>query len=161
MDYPTPGENAVTIFFRGHGSYRSPADLFDKLPESLLHVFDLQDLLITPLEVKPQHRNTPAVDGIRIDFAIRILVRNHLAATRKPNNRPIVSTVVVLQLSPIAAARWKLADVTHETVGRHSTSAPNLNVVTAGEIEVAVAQPPRHKKVGSPGAVFVVGHVVH
>ena len=57
-----------------------------------------------PLEVEPQHRDAPPIDDARIDLAVRVVVRDHLAAAGEADGRAVEAPVVVLQRLAVAAA---------------------------------------------------------
>ena len=45
-----------------------------------MHVLDLQVLVVGPLEMEAQHRDAPPIDDRRIELAVGVGVRDHLAA---------------------------------------------------------------------------------
>src|ERR1700680_3795875 len=61
----------------------------DNGPERLLHIPRLPQLVLAPLEVEPQHRNSPPIDFVWVNLAVRIWVCDHLAAPRKTDRRSV------------------------------------------------------------------------
>ncbi len=51
-------------------------------------------------------------------------------------------------------------DAAHESGTRHTAASPHLDVISAGEVEFAVIEPPGDVNV-SARAIFVVGNSVH
>src|SRR5690606_18283354 len=110
--------------------------------------------------VEAQHRNPPAVDHSRIDLAVRLLVGDHLPATREADGGAPVLAILVLERRAVAAALTVAMDAPHEAVTRHSHPAPDLDVVSAREVELGVVEPPRHVQVCATHAIAVVAWLV-
>src|SRR3989442_13705899 len=144
MDDGPARRDAVAVLGAWHGREHLPAHFPDERPERLLHVLHLLVLMVRPLPMEAQHRNTPTVHRAGIDLAVAVVVRDHLAATGESDRGAVVAAVVVLELLPVAAARRVAMDAAHEPVGRRVGAAPDLDVVTAREVELLVVQPPRH-----------------
>ena len=130
--------------------------------------FDLVDLVVGPLPVEAQHRDAPLVDDARVDLAVAVLVRDHLAAPGEADRRAVEPAVVVLELlcrsrrprgRPISTPCT--VDAAHEAGAGHAAAAADLDVVAAREVELLVVEPPRHVEVRAADAVLVVRHVVH
>src|SRR5260221_9950178 len=98
------GRDVVVLLLGRHRIENGSAHLGDERAESLLHVANLIQLVIRPFPVEAQHGNSKSIDNVRIDLAIRVVVRNHLAASRESDRRAVVSAVIVLELFPITAA---------------------------------------------------------
>src|SRR4029079_5282806 len=114
----------------------------DQRAESLVHVTNLVELVVLPLPVEAQDRNTEAVNDIWIDLAIRVVVRDHLATAGEPDRRAVVTAAVVLQFLAVAAAGRIALYSAHETRTRLVDTAPHLDVVPAREIQLLVVEPP-------------------
>src|SRR5262245_52711117 len=128
----------------------------DDLNERVLHMFRLPDLVIGPLPMKPEHRDSVFVNGVWIDLAITVVVRDHFAAARKVDRRAPISPIVSLEGLTVTAGLVESLDAAHESRGRRATtSAADLDVIAAGEIELLVVEPPRHVQVGTTDTVFV------
>src|ERR1041385_8787735 len=69
--------------------------------EGFLHVPSHLDFVVTPLPMEAQHRNAPLIDGAGINFAVAVLVRNHLAAAGKSDERSIHFPAFLLQRSSV------------------------------------------------------------
>src|SRR6266550_4812635 len=117
-----------------------------------MHVADLIQLVVRPFPVEAQDGNSKTIDNVRIDLAVGVVVRNHLAASRESDRRAIVSAVIVFQLFSVTAARRIPLDSSSETRTRLGEPSPNLDVISAREIELLVVEPPRHVHVHSTGA---------
>src|SRR5690606_8168135 len=137
------------------------AHCLDDGAEGLLHVLCLPDLMLAPLPVEAQHGNAPSVDDVRIDLAVALLARDHLAAAGKADHRAVVAPVVVLELPAPAAARRVALDTVQYAVARHVEAATDLDVIAAREVERAVVEPPWHVDVAAAGAVLVVRRSLH
>ncbi len=160
MDDLPAGRDLVVLFLCRHWSERLPAHLRDQRAEGLLHVADLIQLVVGPLPMEAQNRNSKAVDDIGIDLGVAVVVWNHLSPTRESYCRPIIPPVILLELLAVSAARWVALDPAHEARAGGANSSPHLDVVPAGKIELLVTQPPRHVDVHPSGAVFIVRDVV-
>src|SRR5438045_5470888 len=57
----------------------STASSLDNLAECLLHVLRHLDFVVAPLPMKPQHRDSPFIHRGWINFAVAVLVGDHLA----------------------------------------------------------------------------------
>ena len=84
------------------------AGRLDNFLERLLHVFGLQNLVLAPFEMEAQHGNAPLIDGIGIDFAVAVLVRDHFAAARKVDIATVDFSQILLQFHAVAAAQHSL-----------------------------------------------------
>src|SRR5579872_1091861 len=109
------------------------AHRFQNRSERLLHMIHLLQLGVGPLEVESQHRDTPFIDYIGIDFGIGVFVRNHLATARQPDSRPEVPINGVLQI--FAVAFVVLTGAGGSAHLRHAESTADFYVITAREIE--------------------------
>src|SRR5260221_1928042 len=85
------GRDVVVLLLGRHRIENGSAHLGDERAESLLHVANLIQLVIRPFPVEAQHGNSKPIDNVRIDLAIRAVVRNHLAASRESDRRAVVS----------------------------------------------------------------------
>src|SRR6266852_5345670 len=94
--------------------------LGDEGAERLLHVFDLQVLVVGELPVKAKNGDAPAVHDPGIDLAIAVLVGDHLAATREPDVGAVIAAIIRLELFPVAAATGVILDAAHEAELRHA-----------------------------------------
>jgi len=121
----------------------------------------LVHFVLRELRVEPQHRDAVGVDDVRIDLAVGVLVRDHLAAAGEVHGGPVEAAVVVLERLAVAADAVEALDAAHEAeAGRAAASAAELDVIAARKIELLVVQPPRHVEMRAAGAVFVVGDSV-
>src|SRR5262249_27253522 len=148
--------DAIALVLVGHRADRRAAHGLDDLAEGLLHVPDLVDLVVGPLPVEAPDGDAPLVHDRRGDVAVAVVVRDHLAAAREADGRAAAAAVVVLQRLAVAAA-VPAVDLAHDAVARHAAAAPDLDVVAAGEVELAVVEPPRHVQMEATRAVLVVG----
>src|SRR3989441_734181 len=92
-DGPAVGDAVPLVRGRHRGKHLT-AHLRNERPERLLHVLHLLVLVVRPLPVEPQHRDAPPVHRARVDLAIGVVVRDHLAAARKADRRAVVAPVV-------------------------------------------------------------------
>src|SRR5712664_4279292 len=101
--FPTRrSSDPVAPLGRGHRREYLAPHLGDERAERLLHVLRLLVLVVRPFPVEAQHRNAPLVHGARIEFAVRVVVGNHLAAAREPDRGAVIATVVVFELLAVA-----------------------------------------------------------
>src|SRR5205814_6298950 len=135
--------------------------LIHQSAESLLHVANLVVLIVRPLPVKAEYGDAVFVLDRRIQLAIALVVRNHLAAAGEVDVRPVESAIFFLQRLSVTPAAGIALDAAHETIARRVESAANLDMVATREIELLVVNPPRHVDVVSPDAVLVVRNVIH
>src|SRR5215472_483322 len=66
-------DGSLGFVFAAHG--------FDDGTESFLHVLGLKQFVIGPLEVEAQDGNAPFINDVGINFAVRVRVGNHFAAS--------------------------------------------------------------------------------
>src|SRR5690242_17291089 len=78
-----------------------PAEPLDNGREGLLHVNRLLLFVVTPFPVETQDRDAKLVLLVRIDFAIGILVRDHLAASAEADARTVIAPGVFFELLSI------------------------------------------------------------
>src|SRR5437763_13455093 len=132
----------------------SSACLFGNFAEGLLHVTRHFDFVLTPLPVKPQYRNSPFINGIRINLAIALLVRDHFAPACEANVGSVGCAATLLQARTIAfvkfAKRMKLA-----YPGQCPATA-KFDVITTQKFILAIELPPWHVHVHAANAVVVV-----
>src|SRR5688572_33036770 len=125
----------------------------------MLHLIDLG---VGPLPVEAKHRDSEAVDDIRIELAVRVVVRDHLAAPLEADRGAVVLPVVLFQLHSVSAAGRIAVNPAHEARARLSHTTTYLDVVSARKIELLVVEPPRHVDVHSACAILVVpGMILH
>src|SRR3989449_7768160 len=105
VDDGAPRRDPVAPLGRGHRGEHLAPQLGDERPERLLHVLHLLVLVVRPLPVEAQHRYAPLVHGARVELAIRVVVRDHLAAAREADRGAVIAAVVVFELLAVAAAR--------------------------------------------------------
>ena len=91
MNNSAAGFQAKFVFSIRFGRESSPAHVINDFPKGLLHVPRLEAFVVTPLKAKPQHWNSPAVNSVRVDFAVAISVRDHFPASREANHRTVVA----------------------------------------------------------------------
>src|SRR5690606_40445004 len=132
------------------------AHLVEERTQGILHVLHLAVLVVAPFPVEPERRDAPAVLHLGIDLAEAPLVGDHLAAAREPDGGAVEAAVGILERLAIAAELRIGLDPAHEPVRRHAPPAPDLDVVAAGEIELAVVEPPGTVQVPAADAVLVV-----
>src|SRR4029079_9785565 len=132
-----------------------PAHLADDRGEGALHVRGLARLVFRPLPMETQRGDAPAILHARIDLAVRILVRNHLAAARQADERAVVATHVLFEFATVAAGEG--GHGSHAVDARHAPAAARLDVIAARETELArvLVEPPRRIDVNAAGPVFV------
>ena len=116
--------------------------------------------MVTPLKAKPQHWNSPAVNSVWVDFAVAISVRDHFTASREANHRTVVAAVVLLQALTPSTSGGITLNAAENPKAWHSTATPGFNVITPRKIKSAVLEPPWHKNVHTPSAIFVMWHTV-
>ena len=80
---PLVGARAAAAAAAACGALTRPPIPSRICAEGVLHVADLVQLVIAPLPVEAQHRDAPLVLHLGIDLAVRLLVRDHLAAARQ------------------------------------------------------------------------------
>src|SRR5215475_714184 len=111
--------------------------------------------------MKAKHRNSILVNDARVDLAIAIVVCNHLAAAREAQDRAPEFSVIAFEGFTVSAYAVVAFNVAHEWERRNpATSTPELDVVSAREVELLVIQPPWHVKMHTAYAVLVVRHTV-
>src|SRR2546422_9782924 len=91
VDEGPPRRDPVAPLGRGHRGEHLAPQLGDERPERLLHVLHLLVLVVRPLPVEAQHRYAPLVHGARAELAIRVVVRDHLAAPREADRAAVIS----------------------------------------------------------------------
>ena len=91
----------------------------------------------------------------------RLVVRDHLAASREAHQRSIEAAVVFFERLAVATATGEQFDAVERPEPRHVASAAGLDVVAAREVELPVVEPPRHVDVHAARAVLVVRNAVH
>src|SRR4030095_1668142 len=79
-------------------AHYASAHLLDDRRKGALHVRGLARLVLRPFPMEAQRGNAPAILHARIDLAVRILVRNHLAAAGQADERAVVAAHVLLAL---------------------------------------------------------------
>src|SRR6266478_3995595 len=130
------------------------AGSFDDGAESVLHVFGLAKFVFRPLEMEAQNGNAPLVHDFGIDFAVGVGVGEHFAAAREADGGAVDLAAALLQ--GCAVAFLVMAEPIEHSDARHVAAAPEFNVITAGEIVLAVEFPPRDVHVHSADAVVIV-----
>src|SRR6266542_4104323 len=153
--------DAVAVLARRHRRIDLTTHLRDQCPEGLLHVFHLQVFVVGKLPVEAEHGDSPFVHDVGIDLAVAAVVGNHLAAAGEAHVGAVIAAIVLLELFPVAAARWVAVNSAHEAVVRHVGAAPHLDVIAAREVELLVVQPPRHVDVHSSHTVVIMRDVIH
>src|SRR5918993_30742 len=136
------------------------AQRFEDLAEGPLHVADLIQLVIAPLPVEAQDRYPPAIDGRGIDFAVAVLVGDHLAAAGQTDGAAVIGADGRFHLEPVAfGARERAVERAHR---RHPVPAADLDVIPARKIEpLVVPVPPRHVQVRPVAVGVVARHARH
>ena len=123
--------------------------------ERLLHVPRHLDFVVAPLPVKAQNRNPAFIHRVRINFAIAVLVRDHLAASGKANVGPVSLATLLLQTASVAfrefAKRVELPDAWQ------TPAASKFNVISAQELVLAIEFPPRHVHVHAANTIVIMG----
>ena len=104
--------------------------------------------------MKPQHRNSPLIDRVRIDLAEAVFVRNHFAASGKADVGSIHAAGI------LSSAQTPYPSYSSHTPSNYPTPAfrvhPEFNVISAQEIILAIELPPRHIHVHPTDAVVIV-----
>src|SRR5439155_1070200 len=118
--------NAVAPLRAGHGREHLAAHLRDEGAERLLHVPHLLVFVVRPLPVEAQHGDAPPVHHARVELAVGVVIRDHLAASREADGGAVITAVVVLELLAVAAARGIAVDPAHEAVAGCVGPAPHL-----------------------------------
>src|SRR5439155_16863305 len=104
-----------------------------------------QNFVIAEARMEAQHGNAPLIDDVRIDLAVRVVVRDHLAAAGEVHGCAVEAAVVVLQRLAVAADAVEALNAAHEAEsGRRSFAAAELDVIAAREIQLLSIEPPRH-----------------
>src|SRR3954447_20942990 len=135
--------------------HHRPAHGLDNRRERVLHVLHLLDLVLRPFEVEPQHRNSPRVRLRGVDFAPRVLIRDHLAAAREVHECAVLLPQLLLQRLPVPLVARALSGKRPEL--RQREPASELDVIPAREVLLlVVVQPPRDVQMHAADAVAVV-----
>jgi len=98
----------------------------------------LLDLVLAPAPMEPQHRDTPLVYVPRVDVAVGLRVRDHFAASGETDGGSVSLADVLLER--LAIALVCAAFPVEASNLRHTKSAGELNVITAGEILLLAVQ---------------------
>src|SRR5690606_32205897 len=106
---------------------------------------------------------------VGVDLTVIVFPRNAFAPACKTNEGTVKTTVVFFQLRAISTASFGflgsvrtertsivIFNTPSEAVAGHSHATANLNVVSAGEIQFLVIEPPGHVYVQAAYPVFVV-----
>src|SRR3989449_986293 len=144
VDDGPAGREPVSLFGGRHRREHLASHLGDQRPEGLLHVLRLLVFVVRPLPVEPQHGDPPPVHGARIDLAIAVVIRDHLAAAREADRGAVVAAVVVPWLFSVAPPRRGGGDAAHETFSRPPRAAPHFPVVSVmyfPTVPLALARP--------------------
>src|SRR5260370_42650793 len=104
-----------------------PTRHHNDLPEGLLRVARLENFVITPLEVEPQHWDSPLIDHIRINLTVAVLIGDHFAAAGKLHKRAVRFADTALQFHSVATAENLLRPVS-ESRRRHAAAASKFDV---------------------------------
>src|SRR6185503_16883255 len=115
---------AVALLARRHGTVRRTAHRDDQRAEGFLHVLRLIVFVFAELPVEAQHGNAETVNGRGIELAVRVLVRNHLAASVEADRRAVILAIVGLELLAVAAAVHSL-NAAAEPGARLTGAAPH------------------------------------
>src|ERR1700730_3055796 len=75
---------------------------FDDGAERFLHIFRHFDLVVPGTPMKPQHRYAPLVHDAGVEFAIGILIRNHLSERLHANRRPVGAATILFERMAVA-----------------------------------------------------------
>src|SRR6478672_1411187 len=110
--------------------------------------------------MKPEHRDAVGVDDIRIDLAVRVVVRNHLTSSRETDRGSVKCPVILLQRLSVPAHSVEPLNAGHEAERRRPAAAARFDVIAAGKIELSVVEPPGDVYVHPADAVLVVGDAV-
>src|SRR5690606_23261164 len=113
------------------------------------------DLLIAPGNIEPENGDSVPVDRDRIDLAVVIVARDHLAARRKTCDGAVEIAIILLELQAISSsAPWPrvekvvvLVHAAHEAIARLAAAAPDFQMVPAREVALLV--------ISKPGDVYV------
>ena len=107
--------------------------------------------------MEPQNGDAVGVDHVRIEVAVGVVVRNHLATTGEAHGRAEVLAVIVFELLAVPALAVEPLDAAHDPeCGRAAAAAAELDMVAAREIELLVIDPPGHVQMHAADAVLVV-----
>src|SRR3989441_804836 len=129
VDDGPAGREPVSLFGGRHRREHLASHLGDQRPEGLLHVLRLLVFVVRPLPVEPQHGDPPPVHGARIDLAIAVVIRDHLAAAREADRGAVVAAVVGLWLFSVAPSRRGGGRSAPESLSPHVRAPPPLAVV--------------------------------
>src|SRR4029077_11193457 len=111
------------------GGNENSARCFHDGAVSFLHVLRHLDLVVAPLPVEPEYRDTPPVDDVRVNLAIAVLVRDHFAASGESNVCAVLLLELTLQTNAVA---FKLIAQTFVIANaRHPPPAAKLGVIAA------------------------------
>src|SRR6185312_4882894 len=123
------------------------------LLEGLLHMLRLLHFVLGVARVEPQHGNTILVHYIGIDLAIIVNAGDRLAAAGHSHVGAKKIPVVLLQRGAIAAGLFLFAlylkiavqifDAPAEPIKGLTESAAELDMISPGEIQLLIVQPPR------------------
>src|SRR5690606_27052374 len=115
---------------------QASTDAFDEIADRAMQVNDLARLVIRPLPVEAKHGDAPLVLHVRIDFAVAIVVGDHVAAAREAHEGAVIAAGLLLELPSVAAARDPLITSPRAHAG-HAPAGGELDVIPAGKIELA------------------------
>src|SRR5262249_42535170 len=140
-------------------TFHATAHRFDDRRKSLLHVRRLAYLVLRPFPMEAQDGNAPAVFDLRIDLAIGMLVRDHLAPAVKADEGAVVAARVLLELAAVAAPGQPF-EALERVKARHAPAAAEFDVVSARKTQLARAllfiEPPGRVHMAAACALFVV-----
>jgi hypothetical protein len=153
VDDDAPVGDAVGARPSGRVVVVDAAARFDDRAEGLLHVLRHPDFVVAPLPVKAQHGDAPLINRVGIHIAIAV-IRNHLAPPGKADVGAVAAAASLLQGRTVAFE--VIAEIRRTPPPGHGASAPELDVVAAQEVVLAVKFPPGHIDVHAADAVVIV-----
>src|SRR5271169_596232 len=127
---------------------------FDDGFKNFLHVLGLANFVLALFKVKAQHGNPPRINQVRINFAVGVGIRNHLAASGKCDVGTVTLAAGALQMDAVAF-NFITQIIEHSGAG-HFAAAAYFNVIAAWKIIFAFVFPPGNVHVHAAGSVVVV-----
>src|SRR5690348_15295083 len=138
-----------------HGSARG----FDQVPERLLHVPGLQQLVIAPFEMEAQNGNSPLIDDIGVDFAIAVLIGDHFTSAREVNFASVELAEIALEFDTVAASEPAFGVASEHTRLGLRAPAADLNVIAASKGQLScfllLVEPPGHIEMHAADTVLI------
>src|SRR6185437_10553038 len=101
------------------------------------------DLVFRPFKVEAQHRDAPFVHDVRIDLAIGVVIRDHLATTGEAHESAVIFPNRLLERRSVTFV--VIADSRERTEIGNAKTAADFDVIPARKTSALVLpKPPWH-----------------